>query len=71
MLTDLKKIAQLGKTRERENFKFRSFLKGQDSKRIDRIVHELNEYYSSKIDCTKCGNCCIALQALIIILFVQ
>ena len=65
MLIDLKKIKQLGKERERENFKFRSFLKGQNSEKIDRIVHELNKYYSSKIDCTECGNCCIELQALI------
>ena len=65
MLIDLKKIEQLGKKRKSENFKFRSFLKGQDSEKIDRIVHELNTYYSSKVDCTECGNCCIALQALI------
>jgi len=65
MLIDLKKIEQLGKKRESENFEFRSFLKGQDSEKIDRIVHERNKYYSSKIDCTECGNCCIALQALI------
>ncbi len=65
MLIDLKKIKQLGKKRESENFKFRSFLKGHDSEKIDRIVHELNKYYSSKFDCTECGNCCIALQALI------
>ncbi|MCD4725704.1 MAG: YkgJ family cysteine cluster protein [Bacteroidales bacterium] len=61
----MKKIEQLGKKRESENFKFRSFLKGQDSEKIDRIVHALNKYYSSKIDCAECGNCCIALQALI------
>jgi len=65
MLLDLKEIEYLGIRREDENFEFRSFLKCQDIDKVDKIVHELNKYYSSKIDCTKCGNCCIALEPVI------
>lgn len=59
---DLNKIAQIAKQKENENFKFRSFLKNQDSKKIDKIVHRLNEEISSQINCQDCGNCCIALE---------
>jgi len=55
---DLKKIEELGKLREGENIRFRIYLKGKDSDRIDKIVHRLNLEISGEIDCTKCGNCC-------------
>jgi Fe-S-cluster containining protein len=55
---DLEKIYKYGETREDENIEFRIFLKGQDSKEIDRIVHKLNAQISSQIDCNACGNCC-------------
>ena len=44
--------------RQRENEKFRSFLKNQDSLDIDMKVHALNEKISAEINCTDCGNCC-------------
>jgi Fe-S-cluster containining protein len=59
---DLNKIEQLGKLRENENIRFRSFLKGLDHEKIDRIVHRLNIEISNQIDCTKCGNCCKKLK---------
>lgn len=65
LITDLKKIKQLGILKEDENFQFRSFLKMQDSDEVDRIVNKLNDYYSKKIDCKKCGNCCKELQSLV------
>ncbi|MEO8400095.1 MAG: YkgJ family cysteine cluster protein [Ignavibacteriaceae bacterium] len=55
---DIQKIEELGKLREKENLRFRIYLKGKDSNRIDKIVHRLNLEISGKIDCTKCGNCC-------------
>ncbi len=55
---DIKRIEELGKLRESENISFRSYLKGKDSNRIDKIVHRLNLEISGQIDCTKCGNCC-------------
>ena len=65
MITDLEKIQQLGKTNEAKNFKFRSWLKMQDPEKIDKIVHQLFQFYSSKIDCTACANCCIVLEKII------
>ncbi|ELR68161.1 hypothetical protein C900_00689 [Fulvivirga imtechensis AK7] len=59
---DLKKIEALGEIREDENYEFRTFLKQKNPERIDEIVHRLNEEVSSRIDCTKCGNCCATLQ---------
>jgi len=65
MITDLEKIKQSGEEREKENFDFRSWLKMQDPKKIDKMVHRLNQIYSSKIDCTACGNCCIVIRPLV------
>jgi len=60
--SDLEKIERFGKIREDENFEFRVFLKQQDPRRVDKIVHELNRKISEKIDCTSCGNCCMRLK---------
>lgn len=62
MEIDLEKIKKTAKIKEDENWDFRSYLKMQDSDKIDEIVHELNDKYSKLIDCTECGNCCIDLQ---------
>lgn len=56
--TNLEKIAFLAEKRENENYRFRTFLKGKDSEKTDKIVHEINDEISSQIDCTTCGNCC-------------
>lgn len=58
--TDLSKIRQLAEENEEENWEFRSFLKSTDylTEEIDRVVHKLYQQVSSKVDCTKCGNCC-------------
>jgi hypothetical protein len=66
MILDLEKIKQLGEKNQSANFRFRSFLKGGDSKQIDKVVHELSEFYYSNIDCTKCANCCTVLKPLIL-----
>ena len=57
---DLEKIKLIGKQKEDENWRFRSFLKGLDieEEELDKIVHQLNEEVTSQIDCTKCANCC-------------
>jgi Fe-S-cluster containining protein len=60
--TDLAEIEALASDREDENFRFRTFLKGKDSEKTDRIVHRLHKEYSEKIDCTLCGNCCRTLK---------
>ncbi len=65
MITDFEKIKRLGEEREKENFEFRAWLKMQEPKKTDSIVHRLNQLYSSKIDCTACGNCCTVIRPLV------
>ena len=61
LIIDLDEIKQLAAEREKENDSFRLYLKQQDSKRIDKSVHQLNETIAPQIDCTACGNCCKSL----------
>jgi hypothetical protein len=53
----------MAQRRDRENMRFRTFLKGHDLGRdeIDEIVHEIYEKVAAQIDCTQCANCCIKL----------
>lgn len=60
--TDLVTIKRNSEIKEEENFEFRSFLKGFDSVKIDKIVHRLYEDVLNHIDCTQCANCCIELE---------
>lgn len=59
--TNLNRIEKLSIQRENENFRFRSFLKGLDSRKVDRIVHRLHREITNQIDCLECGNCCHSL----------
>jgi hypothetical protein len=59
---DLKVIKRNSEQREGENLRFRSYLKGEDSENIDKIVHRLYENVLDHIDCTECGNCCVELE---------
>ena len=67
METDLKKIKHFGKTRNQENWEFRSFLKFVDieQEELDSIVHRLYKEVSDQIDCTKCANCCKEMKPLL------
>ncbi|MDR1676561.1 MAG: YkgJ family cysteine cluster protein [Tannerella sp.] len=56
--TDLSKIKHLASVRENENIRFRTYLKGKDLIKVDRIVHQLHKEITGLIDCTLCGNCC-------------
>jgi hypothetical protein len=64
---NLNKIKKLSEKNDRENWNFRSFLKGYDAtiKEMDAIVHELYQKISSEIDCTICANCCKEVQPLL------
>ncbi len=66
MITDLETIIQLGETNYDINFRFRSFLKSKDSSHLDSTVNALFGFYSAKIDCTQCGNCCSKLKPHIV-----
>ena len=59
--TNLAKIKHLASVREKENYRFRTFLKYKDSRKIDHIVHALHDELFQQIDCTSCGNCCCQL----------
>ena len=48
---DLSKIKHLASIRENENIRFRTFLKGQDNAKVDKIVHRLHEEISKQIGC--------------------
>ncbi len=64
---DLDKIKLLGERNERQNFKFRLFLKNlnMESKKIDIIVHEIYGEVVNEIDCTQCANCCRQIKPLL------
>ena len=55
---DLNRIRQRSISREKENYKFRAFLKESDDSKVDKIVHDIYERVVKEIDCTQCGNCC-------------
>ncbi|MFO7657935.1 MAG: YkgJ family cysteine cluster protein [Bacteroidales bacterium] len=59
---DIEKIALIAEQKEEENLDFRLYLKGQDFKKVDKIVHRLDKEITSQIDCQKCGNCCKTLR---------
>ncbi len=60
---DLQKIALFCEEKRDEDFEFRSFLQSMDSRRVDKVAHQLYALISKQIDCTECGNCCIVLKA--------
>jgi uncharacterized protein len=43
---------------ENENFYFLTALKLKNAHKVDRLAKELHQETFSKIDCTKCANCC-------------
>jgi uncharacterized protein len=55
---NIKIINLLSEKRKSENYRFRSFLKMQDTKKVDEIVQRLNNEIVWQIDCTNCANCC-------------
>lgn len=59
---DIDRIFQISKIKESDNIRFRSFLKGQDDDKVDKIVHGINKEVVDQTDCTKCGNCCKILR---------
>jgi hypothetical protein len=61
---NLKNIEQIAKLKEDENISFRSYLKVQDSEKVDEIVHRLYEEIAPQIDCLNCGNCCLNLRPI-------
>ena len=61
---NLKRIQQITKEKEAENLSFHSFLKEQDSDKVDAIVHRLDKELTPQISCLECGNCCMNLRPI-------
>ena len=51
-------LKEASKKVEKENWIFRSFLKEQDSEKLDGIVHKLHDELFKHMDCVSCCNCC-------------
>lgn len=62
----LNDIERLGKKKEKENYRFRLFLKeNADEDELDKQFKELHERYFKIYDCTKCRNCCKKIGTII------
>ena len=63
--TNLERISELAKLKEKENCEFREYIQHCDIEpdEIDAIVHRLDAYVASQIDCRQCANCCRELAA--------
>jgi uncharacterized protein len=63
--TNLDRIKEQAERKKDENWEFREHLKLCDieEEEVDAIVHRLDAYVSSKIDCRQCANCCRELAA--------
>ncbi len=65
--TNLDRIKELAEQKTDENRAFRVHIKNCriDPEEIDAIVHRLDAYVASKIDCRQCANCCRELAAAV------
>ncbi|AEF93170.1 protein of unknown function UPF0153 [Desulfotomaculum nigrificans CO-1-SRB] len=52
------KLKEKFKKVSKENWLFRTFLKGQEPDELDRLVNEMHKELFSKMDCVACSNCC-------------
>lgn len=58
-LTDLDQIREAAKRKEKENARFRTFLKTRRAgAETDSLIREIAEEVSGQIDCLACANCC-------------
>lgn len=65
-MVDLNDIERLGKLKEKENYRFRVFLKeNADEDELDKQFKELHEKCFKIYDCTKCRNCCKKIGTII------
>ncbi len=61
---NLKNIQEIAQLKKDENLSFRNFLKLQDYDKVDAIVQRLDKEITPRIDCMKCGNCCLNLRPI-------
>lgn len=68
MQFDYGDLEKLAKEKEKENWKFRSFLKSCDEmsdEQIDAIVFKLADRIGGEIECINCGRCCKKLKPIL------
>lgn len=61
---NINNIKQIALEKRNENSLFHSFLKQQDSNKVDEIVNRLDLEITPQIDCLECGNCCNNLRPI-------
>jgi uncharacterized protein len=64
-IKDLDLIERHSRKNEDINWRFRSYLKIQDGRRIDRVVKPIYEDVIKEINCLECGNCCRKLMPVL------
>ena len=66
--SDVNRVERLAEQKEDENWEFRCFLKGEcdlSSEEIDELFRRFADEVTSKIDCTRCANCCKKVEPLL------
>jgi len=66
VIIDLEEIKRISKRNEDKNWRFRSYLKMQDDKKIDNLVKPIYQSVIKEINCLECGNCCRVMSPLIL-----
>lgn len=51
-------VMRLSRQKQGENILFTQFIREIPSAVLDETVHSISTHITSKIDCTKCANCC-------------
>ncbi len=65
MKSDYSDLEILAAKKEKENWRFRGFLKfydGMTDEELDALVFKIADEVGSGIDCTRCGRCCTKLK---------
>ncbi len=65
LITDLEEIKKLAERRSAANWRFRTYVKGRLSwsdKELDAKVRETSQQVATRIDCTRCAECCKVLR---------
>lgn len=58
-MIDIKDLKELAKRKEKENYRFRKYLKiHADEIELDKQFKRLHDKYFKIYDCKKCRNCC-------------
>jgi uncharacterized protein len=67
IITQLDRIGELAKRRERSDIRFRTWVKCHDlpDRDLDALVAETASEVESRVDCTTCANCCRTMEVVV------